>query len=145
MTSHAEQLDVPAAAPSHDYLLSKNQLVLVAIIGVVLWFAFALYLNFAGQAGWFGPVASAIHFAVCIPLAWVTVRVFRVALGLRPGQVLPALALGTAAATLCDASALTWYPALYGTDPAVIVLEAAAILWFVGVSFPIAYWEGYRG
>ncbi len=79
-----------------------------------------------------------------IPSAWVTVWLVKAAAGLRPAQVLAAVAVGSAAATLADGLALSWARSLYGPTPELMLPGAALILWGAGWVFVAAYLELLR-
>jgi hypothetical protein len=114
-------------------LLAPSQAWKAIAIGLAFWYAAALFVRYAGPAGYFdGGLANAITFAGVIPASWLTVWIVKRAAGLQPPQVVPGLALATGAAALCDGLALTWMPSLYatGTEPA--LHGAAGILWGVG-------------
>jgi hypothetical protein len=119
--------------------LTAVQLGLLIGIGAALWFAAALAVRFGGPAGFFGPTASVLAFALAIPLCWASVQLTRRIVGLGQGQLLPGIGVGSITATFCDGIALTWGRGLYGTDPDQIVFGAAWILWGVGLFLLFAY------
>ncbi len=114
-------------------LLAPSQAWKVVAIGLAFWYAAAVFVRYAGPAGYFdGGLANAITFAGVIPASWLTVWIVKRAAALHPPQVVPGLALATGAAALCDGLALTWAPGLYGTEPGQALHGAAGILWGVG-------------
>jgi hypothetical protein len=130
--------------PSGTVALTRGQLAAVIAIGVAFWFSAALTVQFGAPAGFFGPTASALLFAVSIPICWLSVLLTKKLARLRAGQTLPGIAIGLVAATICDAVALTWGRGLYGSDPAQIVSGAAWILWGVGFFLLFAFLDDYR-
>lgn len=130
--------------PSGKGALTRGQLAAVIVIGVAFWFAAAMTVQFGSSAGFFGPTASAVLFAVSIPICWLSVLLTKKLARLQAGQTLPGIAIGLVAATICDGAALTWGRGLYGSDPAQIVYGAAWILWGVGFFLLFAYLDDYR-
>lgn len=141
--SKTVQTVAPSAERRADTLTPRQGAVAIGI-GVGLWFVAALTVQFGAPIGLFGPTASAIVFALTIPIGWVTVVATKKVAALNSRQILPAIAAGTVAAACCDGIALTWARGLYGTDPAQIVLGAAWILWGVGCILLFALVDTYR-
>jgi hypothetical protein len=119
--------------------LNTRQIGLALALGAVLWFLAALLLRFVGLAGGFDGWARGLLFAAIVPGSIPVVLLFRYLLGLGRGQLPAAVALGTALATLLDGLALSWWPALYGTEVALIAGSGATILWGAGVLIFLAY------
>ena len=119
--------------------LAPGQLATVVVLGLVFWFAAAMAVRIGSTAGFFGPGASAIAFAVAIPVCWLSVLFIKKVARLATGQMLPGVAVGTMTATFADGIALTWGRGLYGSDPALTTLGAAWILWGVGLFLLFAY------
>lgn len=114
--------------------LRRGQATRLAASGVALWLLFALLIRFSISAGLFGSAAaSVLLFIAAIPLAWPMIWLCRHTAGLTPEQVVPGVAVASAAALLCDGVALTWAPSLYGPDAASILPVVAWLLWGVGV------------
>lgn len=125
--------------------LAIGQLAAVIVLGVVLWFAAAMTVRFGGPAGFFGPTASVIAFAIAIPVCWLSVLVIKKIVRLEAGQTLPGIAIGTAVATFCDGIGLTWGRDLfYGSDPTMTTFGAAWILWGAGLFLLFAYLDDQR-
>ncbi len=124
--------------------LAPQQLAVLIILGVTFWFVAAMAVRFGSQAGFFGPTASIIAFALGIPICWLSVLLIKKAARLEAGQTVPGIAIGVVAATFCDGIALTWGRELYGSDPAEITLGAAWILWGVGLFLLFAYLDDNR-
>ena len=119
--------------------LAPGQLATVVVLGLVFWFAAAMAVRIGSTAGFFGTSASAIAFAVAIPVCWLSVLFIKKVARLSTGQTLPGIAVGTMTATFADGIALTWGRGLYGSDPAMTTLGAAWILWGVGLFLLFAY------
>lgn len=143
MQTHVQTI-VERTRPSAKGALTRGQIAAVITIGVVFWFTAAMTVQFGSPAGFFGPIASTILFAVSIPVCWLSVLLTRNLARLEVGQTLPGIAIGLVAATVCDAVALTWGRGLYGSDPAQVVYGAAWILWGVGFFLLFAYLDDYR-
>ena len=119
--------------------LAPGQLATVVVLGLVFWFAAAMAVRIGSTAGFFGTSASAIAFAVAIPVCWLSVMFIKKVARLGTGQTLPGIAVGTMTATFADGIALTWGRSLYGSDPVMTTLGAAWILWGVGLFLLFAY------
>jgi Family of unknown function (DUF5367) len=59
-------------------------------------------------------------------------------------DILTATVLMAITAVLLDGIALTWFQNWYGLAPTQLLLAAAWLLWGVGVSLAIGYWESQR-
>ena len=103
-----------------------------------VWFGAALFIHYAGPSGIFTGWRAAILYPLTV-LATIPLnhRVRRIA-GVGNGGMLTAVALGTAIATMLDGVAMTWLPALYGGDPAIVGPGAAWLLWAVGAGLTLA-------
>lgn len=134
-----EKRSVPSIQTLPGYLLGRKQLAILIVLGVVFWFVFAMAVRFTSGLGIFGGVVGVATFLLSIAIGWLIVLLLRRLAGLSVGQLVPGVALSTAAAALCDGIALTWMPSLYGTEPAEVLLGAAYILWGVGVLIILAY------
>jgi|GEM_PF-836970 len=125
--------------------LTPGQLAMVIVFGIIFWFAAAMAVRFGGPAGFFGPTASVIAFAIGIPISWVAVLFMKQVAKLEPGQTVPGVAVGTVTATFLDGIGLTWArDVFYGSDPTITTLGAAWILWGVGLFLLFAYLEDQR-
>lgn len=114
--------------------LASSQIVALAMIGAVYWFVAALVVRWTA-AGWVGNDAMTAVVFVLIVLATVPALLlgYRLA-GISRSRAATGATVMTGAAALLDGVALTWFPALYGISPAVILGGAAAILWGAGVA-----------
>jgi hypothetical protein len=126
------------------HTLNAGQIITVSIIAIALWFIAATAVRMGSPLGMFGTTASALSFAVAIPVSWVSVKIIIKVCNLSPYQIVPGISLGLGIATLCDGLAITWASALYGSDPKQISLGAAWILWGVGAFTASAFFEAYR-
>jgi len=114
---------VHASAP-----LRRGQIATVAALSIAFWLLAAVFIRYAAPVGVFGATASAPLFAATIPAAWLLVETIAHAAKLKPAQLIPGVALGSATALLCDGVAMTWTPRLYGADLAGILPAAAWLL-----------------
>lgn len=135
----SEKRSMPSVRTLPDYLLSRRQLAILIALGIVFWFVFAMAIRFTSGLGLLGGAIGVATFLLSIAVGWLIVLLLRRLAGLSAGQLLPGVALSTAAAALCDGIALTWMPWLYGTDPGEVLLGAAYILWGAGVLIIVAY------
>ena len=142
-TTPAQQRQGDKSNVRHD-VLSLSQCLRTTVIGIVFWYLAALAVRYGTALGWFSGTAILVTFALGGPIGWITVQFVKWAAALQPAQIVPGIALGTAAATLCDGIALIWTPALYGPSPEKILPGAAWILWGVGALLASAYMEVYR-
>lgn len=114
--------------------LTTSQIAALALVGAGYWFVAALVVHWTA-AGWVGNgIMTAVVF-ILIVLATVPALLigYRLA-GISRAQAAAGATVMTGAAALLDGVALTWFPALYGNSPAVILGGAAAILWGAGVA-----------
>ncbi len=125
--------------------LSSTRIAKLALLGAVYWFAAALFIR-ATSALWVGGgMATVVVFALVIP---VTVPALLLGLriaGLTRDRATVAATVMTGAAALLDGVALTWFPTLYGSDPAIVLGGAAAILWGAGIALVLGIVIERRG
>jgi len=120
--------------------LRREQAVSLMALGVALWLLFALLIRHVMPTGWFAsPTISVLLFAACVPSGWLMVRLCQRAAALKPEQLVPGVAIASAAALPCDGVALTWAPQLYGADAASILPAAAWLFWGAGVCLALAF------
>ncbi len=120
--------------------LRRGQAVSLVALGVALWLLFALLIRYVMPTGWFAsPTISVLLFMACIPSAWLLVRLCQRTAALTPEQLVPGVAIASAAALPCDGVALTWAPQLYGADAASILPAAAWLFWGAGVCLALAF------
>ena len=129
MSAHL-QISSPLGA---ERSLKPLQTATLAAYGVVLWFLAALAIRYGTPSGVFGPRANIPVYAAtaagCFALIWAASRSSR----LPPGQMLPAIALVSLAALLCDGWAIAWWPSLYGAEPALLLPGIAWLSFAVGI------------
>ncbi|MEM1132921.1 MAG: hypothetical protein AAGH53_08295 [Pseudomonadota bacterium] len=119
--------------------LAAKQIIIAIASGIVLWFAAALLLRFLGEAGMLEQGNMALIYALIIPGTMPFVYLIRIIASIQPGQLGPALAIATAAAALCDGTALIWFPYLYGETIEIVAISGASILWGAGVAIVLGF------
>ena len=122
---------MPAITP-----LSASQLVRSAIVGAAVWLAAALLIRFVEPMGAFDQPMVALTYLLLVPGTVPVVLLLRAVAGLEKNQTGLGMAAGTAMATLLDGVALTWFPTLYGDNPAA---AGAAILFGAGVGLVLGF------
>ena len=118
--------------------LRRGQAVSLAGLGVLLWFSGALFIRYGIPVGLFGGWAGIVLFALSVPLAPLLSSMAKRLGVLRQDQLVPGVAFMSAVAMLCGGIALTWFPVLYGDNPASHYLGAAWLLFDVGVNLTVA-------
>jgi hypothetical protein len=132
---------VGSVAQPADGCLSNRQLVVLIAFGLAFWVVAALFIRLA-PFGLFGRGPGTILlFAVTVPLAWFSVEVARRVAALSSEQLLPGLAIASAAAMLCDGIGLIWW-SIYGAGDR--LPGAAWILWGVGLILFAAFFSARR-
>jgi hypothetical protein len=124
--------------------LTTNQSLILVIYGVVLWFLAAMLVRVLGPMGALDGFWGAITFALVIPGTVPALIVMRKIAKLARPQMIVGTAIVTATALLLDGIAHGWFPALYGSDPRLIIKGAAAIFWGAGVALVLALFMGQR-
>ena len=119
--------------------LTARQAALMMICGVVFWLAAALLLRWLAAAGALDGPMRIFVYLITIPGTMPFVLALRRIGKLSAEHLVPAYALATAAALLCDGIAVAWFPTLYGTSSDHVRLAAAAILWGAGVGVLLAF------
>lgn len=118
-----------------DGRMTRAQVTIMAAIGATLWLVAALLLRAIEPLGALRAPGVMLTYVLVVPGTWPFILLARRLASLRRDQIVPGVAIVTATASLLDANALVWIPALYGADPAA---AAAAILWGVGVGLVLA-------
>ncbi len=119
--------------------LTPSQLLRVVVFSVGLWFAAAMFIQAMKGTAIFGGTNGILTFFFLIPVAWLSVLAIRWLADFKPGQTISGVTVGLATATVLDAVALTWTPALYGGEPQHVLFGGASILWGVGLFLVSAY------
>jgi hypothetical protein len=129
---------MPAVTTSNAQQLTAIQIVILAIYGAVLWFAAAMLVRAIGPMGALDGGWRFLSYALVIPGTVPAIIIARPIAKLRADQTIAGISVVTATALLLDGIAHAWFPAIYGTDPALIVKGAAAIFWGAGVGLVLA-------
>ncbi len=120
--------------------LDRRQFWIAAANGAVLWFAAVLLLRWLGPMGIHDGANRVILYALVVPGTYpFNLLIGRIA-RLQKGQMVQALALGTAVAMVLDGVALAWAPTLYGATIDLHMGAATVILWGAGVGILLAFW-----
>ena len=125
--------------------LSPRQMAMSAAIGIVLFLAAALLVRALQPIDPFTDPTRFLVYALVVPGTVPVIPLLRRLAKLAPGQTVAAMAMGTAAATLCDGIALAWFPSLYGAGDAHIAGAGAVILWGAGVGLLLGFLLPDRG
>jgi hypothetical protein len=129
---------MPAVTTSNAQQLTAIQIVILAIYGAMLWFAAAMLVRAIGPMGALDGGWRLLSYALVIPGTVPAIIIARPIAKLRADQTIAGISVVTATALLLDGIAHAWFPAIYGTDPALIVKGAAAIFWGAGVGLVLA-------
>ena len=119
--------------------LCPFQLLFFSAFGGAGCLAAALLLRALGPTGIYDGGLRILVYVLIIPgtlpFIWLAGRLGRA----QPGQLFPGFALSSGVATLCDGTALAWFPTLYGPTIAFHAGAGGTILWGVGVGIVLAY------
>lgn len=126
-------------------VLSKEQHIMLAVLGIVFWFAFAMVFRYTLPLGIFGGSVGVLTFVGTIPAGYGLVVLIQKVAKLSSAQLVPGFTFATACAALCDGMALTWMPSLYAAEPSQQVLAGAGVLWGVGTTLITAHVMALRG
>lgn len=120
-------------------MLSHRQALVLALYGAALWFLAAMLVRTITPMGAFEGNTLLISYALVIPgtvpAIWIAGKIATLAQGQMPIAIL----IVTATALLLDGLAFGLFPALYGSDPELVIKGAAAILWGAGVGLVLGY------
>jgi branched-subunit amino acid transport protein AzlD len=121
--------------------LSNRQLAIIITFGIIFWLIAALFIRIA-PFGLFarGPATIAL-FMVTMLVAWLPVRLLTLLAALSAPQLVPGVAIASAAAMLLDGVGLIWWPVYGAADR---LPGAAWLLWGVGWILIAAYGENHR-
>jgi hypothetical protein len=117
--------------------LTRRQTLILAVIGAVLWLAFALLIRVLGPMGVFDGSNRIWLYLVVIPGTLPIIPVIRRLAGLGPNQHTIGMAVGTASAIMLDGVALSWAPWLYADTVELVAAAGAVILWGGGVGLAL--------
>jgi hypothetical protein len=118
---------------------TAQQIVILAIFGALLWFVAAMLVRFLGPVGALDGASRVVTYALVIPGTIPFVMMTRTLAKLGRDQTLAGISVVTAAALLLDGIAHAWFPAIYGSDPALLVAGAAVIFWGAGVGLVLGF------
>lgn len=126
--------------PARGYLANRQITILIAF-GLVLWFVAALFIRLAPFELFQGGANTMLLFAVTVPLAWPAIQADKRIAKLSPDQLLPGVAIASAAAMLCDGIGLIWW-SIYGEADR--LPGAAWLLWGVALFLFAAFFDSRR-
>ncbi len=121
-------------------MLSRKQVTIFVIGGIVGWAGFALLIRLLPMVLDTG-IWNAILFVLTIPVGWLLVSFTQRLGGLSPDQVVPGVMLFFAVALLFDGVALTWFPDLYGETAVQVRAGAGFIIWGAALTFIAALYR----
>jgi hypothetical protein len=113
--------------------LTQRQIIILAVYGAILWFVAAMLVRTIGPMGALDGYALLITYALVIPGTVPAIWIGRMLAKLSHDQMAIGVMVVTTAALLLDGMAHAWFPAIYGSDPVLIVKGAAVIFWGAGV------------
>ena len=123
-------------------MLTPAQTIRLVFVALALWLVATAYIRYLPDA-FTGEVPGSLGFVTSFPMAWASIWLVQRLGALAPGQLLSGVSLVGAAAMMIDGAALRFFPQAYGSDPLVLRLGAAWLLWGYGVSLGIALiWAG---
>lgn len=121
------------ANPPHN----RASLPLLVVMGAIYWFIAALIVRWIAP-DWVGSTAAAlVVFGLILFVTPAALLLGMRVAGAARAQAGYAATVMTMTALLLDGIALTWLPSLYGTDPAVLLGGAAAIMFGAGAALVI--------
>lgn len=121
--------------------LRDRQVASMVAFGLVFWLVAALFIRLAPFGLFDRAEGTILLFALTVPLAWISVQFAKWIAVLAPDQLLPGVAVASAAAMLCDGIGLIWW-SLYGEGDR--LAGAAWLLWGVGLILLSAFFDGRR-
>jgi len=127
-----------AASVEQSAGLTHRQGAMLVAIGIVLWFVAAMLLRLIAPLGVFDGPARLALYALTVPATWPFVRLTQRSVRLAPAQIVPGVALVTAAALLADSIVFAWFPWIYGA--AAYARDcAAAVFWGAAVGLLLSF------
>ncbi len=121
--------------------LTSQQLTILVGFGLVFWLVAALFIRFAPFGVLDRGVSTMLLYAITVPAGWISVQVGKRLAALAPDQLLPGMAIGSAAAMLLDGIGLVWW-SIYGVADR--LPGAAWLLWGVAMILIAAFVEARR-
>jgi hypothetical protein len=125
--------------------LSSSTVGVSVALGAAFWFIAAMVVHFGAPAGLYSGWAKAILFVVTPAVTWVTVMILRNAARASESDLVAAVSIATAFATMLDAGAMTFTPTLYASTPEGVLGGAIWILWGVGWGLTQSFVGGGKG
>jgi hypothetical protein len=123
--------------PTRAFLTASQGMILTGY-GAILWLLAAMLVRTLGPMGAFDGGARLVTYALIVPGTVPAVLLARRLAMLARNQTAIGITIVTATALLLDGVAHAWFPALYGTDPVLILKGAAVIFWGAGVGLILA-------
>lgn len=112
--------------------MTQYNYISMAIIGVIVWFAAALFIRYYETMLFSAPDQNlAILYAVTVPVSYVSVLIAQKLANLTAQTLCTGLCVGTAAALLMDGLALVWAPHIYSMTMTPVPYGSAWLLWGV--------------
>ncbi|MDX2273563.1 MAG: hypothetical protein NW237_16655 [Cyanobacteriota bacterium] len=114
---------------------STLNLPLFGVLGVLAWAIGVLFIRFAGGTFFVeGSPWLVGLYGLTIPGVWLLVKGLALATKLSGVEIVLAIVIMNATATLFDGVAIAWMPSLYDLPLSAHLLAAAYLLWFVGLT-----------
>ena len=121
-----------------DASLTVRQASALIVIGIALWFVAAMLLRQIAPLGVFDGWARAMLYALVVPGTWPFVRLTQRLARLGTAQIVPGIAVVTAAALIADSIVFAGFPWIYGA--AEFHRDcAAAVFWGAGVGLLLSF------
>ena len=123
-----------------SHALSPAQALRVAGLALLLWASGAVLIQLAIPLGVFsGGGLTVLAFVIGVAINPPTIWLVRRLGGLRREQTVLGMALGSAVAIICDGTAISWAPWVYGGVSPDLHRAAAWLLWTVGFGLLAAF------
>ncbi|MEO0881621.1 MAG: hypothetical protein AAFY34_02710 [Pseudomonadota bacterium] len=134
----ADQTHTTSPSPRHAPL-SRNQIIRLAIVGIVTWYAVGVLLAWLGGVGAYNGSARLIMYAVIVLATPALLFALMPLAGIARNQLVLATSVLIATASLCDGLALAWLPQIYGGSLPMVAGAGGTILWGVGAACLISF------
>ena len=115
-------------------LPGPGKTLLLVLWGIGLWYGAALLLAALGASGWLDDATLPWGYALTVPGTWPFIVLVCGSCRLSAAQSGIGISVVVAAALLCDAFAVGYFPSLYGTDATIVRRCAATVFWGAGVA-----------